>query len=121
VILQYKKYVQGIDPAAVALRNANNADFQSESEGSLNSIHFLVMGATAKFMSTTITYPLQVLRARMFRRDMPANTSMLDVTKFVHSSLGVRGFYQGFVPYVILDLQFIVIVFYALVFVCAVM
>ncbi len=36
-----------------------------DSEEHLNSMHFLAMGATAKVLSFTITYPLQVARARM--------------------------------------------------------
>ena len=37
-----------------------------DSEEHLHSVHFLAMGATAKVLSFTITYPLQVARARMY-------------------------------------------------------
>lgn len=147
----------GVDGGDSVLATADAIDNEPrESEASLNSMHFLAMGAFAKLMSTSITYPLQVcarehsdgkkmrlyrvltrrvlvfsvlcvlilgvvcfifvladsslspalirqvLRARMFRRDLPSSSSMVDVARSVYRSLGARGFYQGFVPYVAL-------------------
>ena len=69
-----------------------------DAEYQLHSLHFLAMGATAKIMSTTITYPLQVFRARMYQRNN-LNSSFFNVVKTTLAKQGFRGFYQGYVPH----------------------
>ena len=88
----WKRYV--LD---VPLRGAYDAD-ASDVELHLNSGHFLVMGAAARVMSFTITYPLQVLRARVYQRDAPTST-MWETLKHVHRAAGWRGLYKGYIPH----------------------
>jgi solute carrier family 25 (mitochondrial folate transporter), member 32 len=91
-----------------------------QDESGLNTIHFLAMGAASKCFSATSTYPLQVVRARLYQRasnpsenaaaaatDSSSGKKMrtnakyngaLDVVRRVWRQEGWRGFYRGLVP-----------------------
>ncbi len=89
----WKQYVLGVTPNSSVYDSR-----ESESEQLLHSGHFLAMGAAAKVMSFTITYPLQVTRARMYRRDAEPS-SMFTTIRNVYQSSGLRGFYKGYIPH----------------------
>jgi hypothetical protein len=40
----------------------------------LNSMHFFVMGAFTKVVSSVLTYPIQVIKTRVQQRDLVKNT-----------------------------------------------
>eukprot|EP00455_Lapot_gusevi_P024825 TRINITY_DN2590_c0_g1_i1.p1 TRINITY_DN2590_c0_g1~~TRINITY_DN2590_c0_g1_i1.p1 ORF type:complete len:352 (-),score=36.40 TRINITY_DN2590_c0_g1_i1:79-1038(-) len=71
---------------------------QYGAENTLNSLHFLSMGATAKALSATMTYPLQVVRSRMYQKQGSTpvpQLGVIPVAKHIASTQGWRGFYRG--------------------------
>ena len=70
----------------------------SDAEHQLNSLHFLAMGGTAKILSTTLTYPLQVFRSRMYQKQN-LDVSFFQVVRKTLAMQGIRGFYQGYIPH----------------------
>lgn len=83
----------------------------------LGTVHWLIMGALAKMISTTITYPMNVTRARLYQRkpdelviqssSSQSNTkkapdgkykNMFDCIKSIMKNEGYRGFYRGLTP-----------------------
>ena len=78
----------------------------AQGEENLTTSHFLLMGAMAKTFSSTTTYPLQVIRSRLYT----AGTSMAatpeaaqvkgirQVISYVFRTKGLRGFYSGLTP-----------------------
>lgn len=87
-------------------------------EAGLGTPHFLAMGATAKGLASTITYPLAVTRARLYQRrpeselaamsekERAASGSRADykyrnvkeVWRHIIRKEGWRGFYRGLTP-----------------------
>lgn len=89
-------------------------------EEALNTGHFLAMGAAAKGLASSITYPLAVTRSRLYQRRPEAEFQALsqaeraalkaanradfkyvnaaDVWKNIIRHEGWRGFYRGLVP-----------------------
>lgn len=69
-------------------------------ESSLKSPHFLAMGAAAKSVSATATYPLQVVRSRQYQQRGAGEPPLTarQIVRQVFRQHGVRGFYSGLVP-----------------------
>jgi len=104
---------RGIGPALTLVSNGaiqfmsyeylRNALCVHVGEANLSSHHFLAMGAIAKAFSSTLTYPLQVMKSRLYQRSStnnqrPLYTGMVDVCTKTFKAQGVRGFYSGLVP-----------------------
>ncbi|GFQ07818.1 folate transporter 1 chloroplastic [Phtheirospermum japonicum] len=74
-------------------RNSNIAD------NSLDSIDYAVLGASSKLAAVGLTYPSQVIRARLQQRPniegIPRYMDSLHVVKETLRFEGVRGFYKG--------------------------
>ena len=74
-------------------------------EQSLSSHHFLIMGALAKMCSSTLTYPIQVVRTRMYKGGISpppgakrVEPNIGDIFRHVWRTQGWRGFYRGLPP-----------------------
>lgn len=64
----------------------------------LTNMDYLYLSATSKMFAGSITYPYQVVRARLQTYDAKANYNGVgDVMKQVWRKEGLRGFYKGFV------------------------
>ncbi|TKY55857.1 Folate transporter 1 [Spatholobus suberectus] len=68
----------------------------------LNSVDYAVLGATSKFAAILLTYPFQVMRARLQQRPsgdgVPRYMDTWHVVKETARYEGVRGFYKGIAP-----------------------
>lgn len=69
---------------------------------SLNSGHYLLLGATSKVIASMTTYPFQVVRTRLQMQPNAATahvyTGVTATTKLILQHEGVGGFYKGLVP-----------------------
>ncbi|KAG4939240.1 hypothetical protein JHK84_045432 [Glycine max] len=65
----------------------------------LNSVDYAVLGATSKLAAVLLTYPFQVIRARLQQRPsgdgVPRYMDTLHVVKETARFEGIRGFYKG--------------------------
>ncbi len=87
---QYKLHALGIGASSSASASASSPSppksnaydrNASDAEESLNSVHFLAMGAFAKLMSTSITYPLQVCTAFIYLGETIGGNSQIKSQK----------------------------------------
>jgi solute carrier family 25 folate transporter 32 len=81
-----------------------------EGEAGLSGAHFLALGAASKAFSGTLTYPLQVVRSRLYQHaDAPGAAApsrrpgakfagAREVLAHVWRTQGARGFYKGWLP-----------------------
>ncbi|XP_071815271.1 peroxisomal membrane protein PMP34-like [Apostichopus japonicus] len=65
-----------------------------------SALHFFIIGAIAKTLSTTATYPLQVIQSKLrYGRDNTEDgekkPTMLDIFKYILQTQGRNGFYKG--------------------------
>lgn len=75
----------------------------SESDDKLlNSVDYAVLGASSKIVAVLLTYPFQVVRARLQQRPssdgIPRYMDSWHVVKETARFEGVRGFYKGITP-----------------------
>ena len=75
-------------------------------EDDLTSLHFLSMGAVAKIFSSSVTYPLQVTKSRLYQRQSAstsaaADSSVMQIWKQMLQKEGIRSFYRGIKPQLI--------------------
>eukprot|EP00475_Leptophrys_vorax_P033162 TRINITY_DN5188_c0_g1_i2.p1 TRINITY_DN5188_c0_g1~~TRINITY_DN5188_c0_g1_i2.p1 ORF type:complete len:190 (-),score=32.16 TRINITY_DN5188_c0_g1_i2:37-606(-) len=73
------------------------------SESDLKSHHFMVIGGISKMISATTTYPLQVIKSRLYQKVQGTKNQLKykgirDVITRVVAAEGVRGFYKGLTP-----------------------
>lgn len=66
----------------------------ADARGSLSSVTYFAMGAVSKVAASTATYPFQVVKARLQRRDSPYK-GMGDCAVATWRKEGARGFYRG--------------------------
>ncbi|XXG67999.1 hypothetical protein AAC387_Pa06g1206 [Persea americana] len=81
--------------------NKGKADHTDEDK-ILNSIDYAVLGASSKFAAILLTYPYQVIRARVQQRPssngVPRYKDSWHVVKETIRFEGIRGFYRGITP-----------------------
>ena len=82
---EMKKWLHANDPVDIPLQN--------------NTLEYIGMAATSKSAATVITYPYQVLRARLQDHRGPTQYSgVVDVFVKVVGNEGWRGMYRGLFP-----------------------
>jgi len=74
-----------------------NSYFMREPNAKQGSSEYLLCAAVSKLFAASVTYPLQVIRARMQDRHAPYK-SLRDCVEFTWRTYGPRGFYRGLVP-----------------------
>jgi len=77
---------------------AKNGAIKTKSDTELSNFDFLTLGAISKMFAGSITYPYQIVRARLQLYD--ANDKYKngrDVVKKVYQKEGIAGFYKGYV------------------------
>jgi len=75
--------------------------YVAKDESGLNSSHFLGMGAASKVVASVSTYPLQVIRSRLYQKSTDTATKFTSsgqVLQHVWKTQGLRGFYRGLIP-----------------------
>jgi solute carrier family 25 folate transporter 32 len=91
---QLKKYRSRITPSDLASRAAS---LQGERE--LRNMDYLFLSSLSKVFAGCITYPYQVLRARLQTYDAAAvYRGVNDVILQIWRKEGIKGFYKGLVP-----------------------
>jgi solute carrier family 25 folate transporter 32 len=69
---------------------------------SLNSGHYLALGASSKVIASVTTYPFQVIRTRLQMQQNPSAAQLycgvVDTARLVLAHEGPSGFYKGLVP-----------------------
>lgn len=86
---------QGVEPDSAALEAVPTAALPSEE---LTNLDFISLSALSKIFAGTVTYPYQVLRARLQTYDADRlYTSTRDVLQKVWRTEGLQGFYKGYV------------------------
>jgi solute carrier family 25 folate transporter 32 len=74
-----------------------------QSESDLKSQHFLAIGGISKMISATTTYPLQVIKSRLYQKvqgtkDQLKYKNVRHVVSSVRQNEGLSGFYKGLTP-----------------------
>ncbi|XP_069050956.1 solute carrier family 25 member 32a isoform X2 [Lepisosteus oculatus] len=69
-------------------------------QAQLNPLEYVTMAAMSKIFAVSVTYPYQVIRARL-QDQHNKYAGLTDVISRTWSNEGVRGFYKGIVPNVI--------------------
>uniref|UniRef100_W5MTB0 Solute carrier family 25 member 32b n=1 Tax=Lepisosteus oculatus TaxID=7918 RepID=W5MTB0_LEPOC len=69
-------------------------------QAQLNPLEYVTMAAMSKIFAVSVTYPYQVIRARL-QDQHNKYAGLTDVIRRTWSNEGVRGFYKGIVPNVI--------------------
>ncbi|CAB4407534.1 unnamed protein product [Rhizophagus irregularis] len=65
----------------------------------LNNVEYLLMAATSKIFATIITYPYQLVRARLqYQRTEIKYNGVIDTIKKVYRTESILGFYKGLAP-----------------------
>mmetsp|Transcript_13267 Transcript_13267/g.21777 ORF Transcript_13267/g.21777 Transcript_13267/m.21777 type:complete len:340 (+) Transcript_13267:80-1099(+) len=64
----------------------------------LSTAEYVFTAASSKVFASTITYPYQVVRARMQQRSSELQVSQWSTAKQILSTSGLGGFYRGMVP-----------------------
>lgn len=86
-------------------------------EENVGSIHFLAIGAIAKAFSSSLTYPLQVIKSRLYQRsnveNKPMYSGMSDVARQTFKAQGLRGFYSGLAPHLLKTMPSSALTFFA--------
>ncbi|KAK3149436.1 hypothetical protein QOZ80_3AG0217350 [Eleusine coracana subsp. coracana] len=95
--VQFTAYEE-LRKAMIFVKNSQTKT-DNRGEESLNSIDFAAIGAGSKVAAILLTYPYQVIRARLQQRPCsdgtPKYTNSLHVVKETAMYEGVRGFYRG--------------------------
>ena len=85
-----------------SLKNHWALSFRSGSKDNLSNIDFLTLSAASKMLAGCITYPYQVVRARLQTYDAAERyAGAWDVVRKVWRGEGVGGFYKGLGPNVV--------------------
>ncbi|XP_016089639.1 mitochondrial folate transporter/carrier-like [Sinocyclocheilus grahami] len=79
------------------LKREQNKYKKMPSESLLSPLEYITMAAISKIFAVAVTYPYQVVRARL--QDQHNNYSgIVDVIQRTWSNEGIEGFYKGMVP-----------------------
>ncbi|XP_059412802.1 mitochondrial folate transporter/carrier-like [Carassius carassius] len=79
------------------LKREQNKYKKMPSESLLSPLEYITMAAISKIFAVAVTYPYQVVRARL--QDQHNNYSgIVDVIRRTWSNEGIEGFYKGMVP-----------------------
>lgn len=85
-----------------SLKNHWALSFRSGSKDNLSNLDFLSLSAASKMLAGSITYPYQVVRARLQTYDAGARyRGAWDVVKKVWVGEGISGFYKGLGPNIV--------------------
>lgn len=99
--LQFMAYEEGRKFVS-KLRGRTKVEDNGATDTSLKPVDFVVLGALSKVFATSITYPYQVIRARVQQR--PSSGGIAKYTSSLHAFRetiryeGVLGLYKGIVP-----------------------
>ncbi|XP_054286938.1 peroxisomal membrane protein PMP34 [Macrosteles quadrilineatus] len=65
----------------------------------LNTLGYFMIGAVAKAIATTLTYPLQLVQTRLRHghnyRDLSPDAGMVELTVYILKKFGIAGLYKG--------------------------
>ncbi|GER49019.1 folate carrier protein [Striga asiatica] len=96
--IQFTAYEE-LRKMVVNYRTKENGQNSNVAENLLDSFDYAVLGASSKFVAILLTYPFQVIRARLQQRPniqgIPRYVDSLHVLKETARFEGVRGFYKG--------------------------
>lgn len=68
----------------------------------IDTFSYILMAASSKIFASCVTYPYQVVRARLQnQRNFEYYNGVVDVIKKIYAREGLRGYYKGMVPNVI--------------------
>ncbi|KAM3187913.1 hypothetical protein ACTXT7_001319 [Hymenolepis weldensis] len=81
-------------------RNQYNGYYQRPIDTHLKAPEYLLMGIISKGLSTTLTYPFQVIRTRL-QEQHRTYSSLSYVLKSIWKFEGMRGYYKGLLPNVL--------------------
>ncbi|VDL22041.1 unnamed protein product [Hymenolepis diminuta] len=81
-------------------RNQYNGYYQRPIDTHLKAPEYLLMGIISKGLSTTLTYPFQVVRTRL-QEQHRTYSSLSCVLKSIWKFEGIRGYYKGLLPNVL--------------------
>lgn len=86
----------------VAVKTKERITIHESTDKLLNSIDYAVLGATSKVAAILLTYPFQVIRARVQQRPsnegVPRYVDSWHVARETARYEGFRGFYKGITP-----------------------
>ncbi|PAN45176.1 hypothetical protein PAHAL_9G099300 [Panicum hallii] len=96
--IQFTAYEE-LRKAMISMKTTQTRTENRGGEESLNSIDFAALGAGSKVAAILLTYPYQVIRARLQQRPgsdgTPKYSNSWHVVKETAKYEGVRGFYRG--------------------------
>lgn len=99
--IQFTAYEE-LRKVIVDLKSKESKKESERDDKLLNSVDYAVLGASSKFAAILLTYPFQVVRARLQQRPsndgIPRYMDSWHVVKEAARFEGIRGFYKGITP-----------------------
>ncbi|KAH7519980.1 hypothetical protein FEM48_Zijuj08G0095000 [Ziziphus jujuba var. spinosa] len=99
--IQFTVYEE-LRKVVVDLKSRKSTESSESSETVLNSIDYAALGASSKIVAILVSYPFQVIRARLQQRPgiegIPRYMDSWHVVKETARFEGLRGFYKGITP-----------------------
>ncbi|XP_024030201.1 folate transporter 1, chloroplastic [Morus notabilis] len=99
--IQFTAYEE-LRKVLIDLKSGKNTEKSGSSDTPLNSFDYAALGASSKIVAMLLSYPFQVIRARLQQRPcnegVPRYMDSLHVVKDTARFEGLRGFYRGITP-----------------------
>ncbi|KAI3451004.1 hypothetical protein Pfo_007669 [Paulownia fortunei] len=96
--IQFTAYEE-LRKMVINFRNEESEENSNITDNSLDSFDYAILGASSKLAAITLTYPFQVIRARLQQRPnvegIPRYMDSWHVVKETARFEGLRGFYRG--------------------------